>query len=104
MNKRRREKEEDIVFNIFVACFLSIFLIAFTLKFINDDTSFGKSNQYYKSAEVVEIQGNLTYFQDIEGQIWVYEFENLQLFSRYVLLMDDCGTANISDDIILSIE
>ena len=62
------------------------------------------SNEYYRSAEVFRIENEVVYLEDTQGNVWCVENDTLKMFSRYVLVMDDCGTEEITDDVILRIE
>lgn len=62
------------------------------------------NNEYYRSAEVFRIENEVVYLEDTQGYVWCVEDDTLQMFGRYVLIMDDCGTNDITDDKILRIE
>ena len=62
------------------------------------------ANEYYRSAEVFRIENEVVYLEDTQGYVWCIEDSNLQMFGRYVLIMDDCGTEDVTDDVILRIE
>ena len=62
------------------------------------------TNEYYRSAEVFRIENEVVYLEDTQGNIWCIEDDTLKMFSRYILVMDNCGTENITDDVILQIE
>ena len=62
------------------------------------------SNEYYRSAEVFSIKNEVVYLEDTQGNVWCVENDTLKMFGRYVLVMDDCGTEEITDDVILRIE
>ena len=62
------------------------------------------SNEYYRSAEVFRIKNEVVYLEDTQGNVWCVENDTLKMFGRYVLVMDDCGTEEITDDVILRIE
>lgn len=68
-------------------------------------TSADKSaNEYYRSAEVFRIENEVVYLEDSQGYVWCVEDDTLKMFGRYVLVMDNCGTENITDDIILKVK
>lgn len=62
------------------------------------------NNEYYRSAEVFRIENEVVYLEDTQGYVWCVEDDTLQMFGRYVLVMDSCGTDDITDDEILRIE
>ena len=62
------------------------------------------TNEYYRSAEVFRIENEVVYLEDTQGNVWCVEDDTLKMFGRYILVMDDCGTENITDDVILRIE
>lgn len=62
------------------------------------------NNEYYRSAEVFRIENEVVYLEDTQGYVWCVEGDTLQMFGRYVLVMDNCGTDDITDDEILRIE
>ena len=68
-------------------------------------TSADKSaNEYYRSAEVFRIENEVVYLEDSQGYVWCVEDDTLKMFGRYVLVMDNCGTDDITDDIILKVK
>ena len=62
------------------------------------------ANEYYRSAEVFRIENEVVYLEDTQGYVWCVEDDTLQKYGRYVLVMDSCGTDDITDDIILRVE
>ena len=62
------------------------------------------TNEYYRSAEVFRIENEVVYLEDTQGYVWCVEDDTLKMFGRYILVMDNCGTENITDDVILRIE
>ena len=63
------------------------------------------TNEYYRSAEVFRIENEeVIYLEDTQGNVWCVEDNTLKMFGRYILVMDDCGTEEITDDVILRIE
>ena len=62
------------------------------------------TNEYYRSAEVFRIENEVVYLEDTKGNVWCIEDDTLKMFGRYVLVMDNCGTEEITDDVILRIE
>ena len=61
-------------------------------------------NEYYRSAEVFRIENEVVYLEDTQGNVWCVEDDTLKMFGRYILVMDNCGTENVTDDVILRIE
>ena len=62
------------------------------------------ANEYYRNAEVFRIENEVVYLEDTQGYVWCVEDDTLQKYGRYVLVMDSCGTDDITDDIILRVE
>ena len=62
------------------------------------------TNEYYRNAEVFRIKNEVVYLEDTQGNVWCVEDDTLKMFGRYILVMDNCGTENVTDDIILRIE
>ena len=62
------------------------------------------TNEYYRSAEVFRIENEVVYLEDTQGNVWSVEDDTLKMFGRYILVMDNCGTEDITDDVILRIE
>ena len=62
------------------------------------------TNEYYRSAEVFCIENEVVYLEDTQGNVWCVEDDTLKMFGRYILVMDNCGTENVTDDVILRIE
>lgn len=62
------------------------------------------TNEYYRSAEVFRIENEVIYLEDTQGNVWCVEDDTLKMFGRYILVMDNCGTEEITDDVILRIE
>ena len=63
-----------------------------------------ETNEYYRSAEVFRIENKVVYLEDTQGNVWCIENDTLKMFGRYILVMDNCGTDDITDDVILRIE
>lgn len=62
------------------------------------------ANEYYRSAEVFRIERGVAYLEDTQGHVWCVEDDSLQKYARYILVMDSCGTEEITDDIIVNIQ
>ena len=80
----------------------TVFIVVICLILETDEKA--NSNEYYRSAEVFRIENEVVYLEDTQGNVWCVEDDTLKMFGRYVLVMDDCGTEEITDDIILQIE
>ena len=80
----------------------AIITIVFGLTVYSDEKV--NINEYYRSAEVFRIENEVVYLEDTQGNVWCVEDDTLKMFGRYILVMDNCGTENITDDAILRIE
>ena len=80
----------------------AIITIVFSLTVYSDEKA--NTNEYYRSAEVFRIENEVIYLEDTQGNVWCVEDDTLKMFGRYILVMDDCGTEEITDDVILRIE
>ena len=80
----------------------AIITIVFGLTVYSDEKV--NTNEYYRSAEVFRIKNEVVYLEDTQGNVWCVEDDTLKMFGRYILVMDNCGTENITDDVILRIE
>ena len=80
----------------------TVFIVVVCLILETDEKA--KSNEYYRSAEVFRIENEVVYLEDTQGNVWCVEDDTLKMFGRYVLVMDDCGTEENTDDVILRIE
>ena len=80
----------------------AIIIIVFGLTVYSDKKV--NTNEYYRSAEVFRIENEVVYLEDTQGNVWCVEDDTLKMFGRYILVMDNCGTENITDDVILRIE
>ena len=80
----------------------AIITIVFGLTVYSDEKV--NTNEYYRSAEVFRIENKVVYLEDTQGNVWCVEDDTLKMFGRYILVMDNCGTENITDDVILRIE
>ena len=80
----------------------AIITIVFGLTVYSDEKV--NTNEYYRSAEVFRIENEVVYLEDTQGNVWCVEDDTLKMFGRYILVMDDCGTEEITDDVILRIE
>ena len=92
-------KERQTIFNLFLAGLLIVFAIV--IRVAQKDTT----NQLYQiSAEVTSIQGKVQQLTDIKGNIWEVEDDSLKMYGRYIITLDNQGTSDITDDIIVKIE
>ena len=92
-------KERQAIFNLFLAGLLIVFTIVISV------TQKDTRNQLYQiSAEVTSIQGKVQQLTDIKGNIWEVEDDSLKMYGRYIVTLDNQGTSDITDDIIVKIE
>ena len=92
-------KERQAIFNLFLAGLLIVFTIVISV------TQKDTTNQLYQiSAEVTSIQGEVQQLTDIKGNIWEVEDDSLKMYGRYIVTLDNQGTSDITDDIIVKIE
>ena len=92
-------KERQAIFNLFLAGLLIVFTIIISV------TQKDTTNQLYQiSAEVTSIQGEVQQLTDIKGNIWEVEDDSLKVYGRYIVTLDNQGTSDITDDIIVKIE
>ena len=92
-------KERQAIFNLFLAGLLIVFAI------VTSVTQKDTTNQLYQiSAEVTSIQGEVQQLTDIKGNIWEVEDEDLTMYGRYIVTLDNQGTSDIVDDTIVKIE
>ena len=80
-----------------------ILLVVITTVIVQSNEK-ANTNEYYRSAEVFRIENEVVYLEDTQGNVWCIEDDTLKMFGRYILVMDNCGTENLTDDIILRIE
>lgn len=92
-------KERQAIFNLFLAGFLIVFAIVISV--VQKDTT---TQLYQISAEVTSIQGEVQQLTDIKGNIWEVEDKDLAMYGRYIITLDNQGTSDITDDIIVKIE
>ena len=92
-------KERQAIFNLFLAGLLIVFAIVISV--VQKDTT---TQLYQISAEVTSTQGEVQQLTDIKGNIWEVEDDNLKMYGRYIVTLDNQGTSDITDDIIVKIE
>ena len=92
-------KERQAIFNLFLAGLLIVFAIVISV--VQKDTT---TQLYQISAEVTSIQGEVQQLTDIKGNIWEVEDEDLAMYGRYIITLDNQGTSDIVDDTIVKIE
>lgn len=93
---------KDFIKIIFGTTMFIVFTVIVCLILDTDEKA--NSNEYYRSAEVFRIKNEVVYLEDTQGNVWCIEDNTLKMFGRYVLVMDNCGTEEITDDVILRIE
>ena len=92
-------KERQAIFNLFLAGLLIVFTIIISV------TQKDTTNQLYQiSAEVTSTQGEVQQLTDTNGNIWEVEDEDLAMYGRYIVTLDNQGTSDITDDTIVKIE
>ena len=93
---------KDLLKIIFGTTMFIVFTVIVCLTLGADEKA--NTNEYYRSAEVFRIENEVIYLEDTQGNVWCVEDDTLKMFGRYILVMDNCGTENITDDVILRIE
>ena len=92
-------KERQAIFNLFLAGLLIVFTIIISV------TQKDTTNQLYQiSAEVTSTQGEIQQLTDTNGNIWEVEDEDLAMYGRYIITLDNQGTSDKTDDTIVKIE
>ena len=92
-------KERQAIFNLFLAGMLIVFAIVISV--VQKDTT---TQLYQISAEVTSAQGEVQQLTDTNGNIWEVEDEDLAMYGRYIITLDNQGTSDITDDTIVKIE
>ena len=92
-------KERQAIFNLFLAGLLIVFTIIISVT--QKDTT---TQLYQISAEVTSIQGEVQQLTDTNGNIWEVEDEDLAMYGRYIITLDNQGTSDKTDDTIVKIE
>ena len=93
---------KDLLKIIFGTTMFIVFTVIVCLTLGTDEKA--NTNEYYRSAEVFRIENKVVYLEDTQGNVWCVEDDILKMFGRYILVMDNCGTDDITDDVILRIE
>ena len=92
-------KERQAIFNLFLAGLLIVFAIVISV--VQKDTT---TQLYQISAEVTSTQGEIQQLTDTNGNIWEVEDEDLAMYGRYIITLDNQGTSDKTDDTIVKIE
>ena len=92
-------KERQAIFNLFLAGLLIVFAIVISV--VQKDTT---TQLYQISAEVTSTQGEVQQLTDTNGNIWEIENEDLAMYGRYIITLDNQGTSDKTDDTIVKIE
>ena len=92
-------KERQAIFNLFLAGLLIVFAIVISV--VQKDTT---TQLYQISAEVTSTQGEVQQLTDTNGNIWKVEDEDLAMYGRYIITLDNQGTSDKTDDTIVKIE
>ena len=98
-----KEVLKDFFETVFFA-FIPLAIITIFFGWIIYSHEKANTNEYYRSAEVFRIENEVVYLEDTQGNVWCVEDDTLKMFGRYILVMDNYGTENITDDVILRIE
>lgn len=93
------DKERQAIFNLFLAGLLIVFAIVISV--VQEDTT---TQLYQVSAEVTSTQGEVQQLTDIKGNVWEVENENLTMYGRYIITLDNQGTSDVTDDTIVKVE
>ena len=93
------DKERQAIFNLFLAGLLIVFAIVISV--VQKDTT---TQLYQISAEVTSTQGEVQQLTDTNGNIWEVEDEDLAMYGRYIITLDNQGTSDKTDDTIVKIE
>ena len=96
------DKERLAIFNLFLAGLL-IVLIVFTI-FMSINKEDTTTQLYQISAEVTSTQGEVQQLTDTNGNIWEVEDEDLAMYGRYIITLDNQVTSDKTDDTIVKIE
>ena len=92
-------KERQAIFNLFLAGLLIVFAIVISV--VQKDTT---TQLYQISAAVTSTQGEVQQLTDTNGNIWEVEDEDLAMYGRYIITLDNQGTSDKTDDTIVKIE
>ena len=92
-------KERQAIFNLFLAGLLIVFAIVISVAQKDITTQL-----YQISAEVTSTQGEVQQLTDTNGNIWEVENEDLAMYGRYIVTLDNQGTSDKIDDTIVKIE
>lgn len=93
------DKERQAIFNLFLAGLLIVFAIVISV--VQKDTT---TQLYQISVEVTSTQGEVQQLTDTNGNIWEVEDEDLAMYGRYIVTLDNQGTSDKTDDTIVKIE
>ena len=92
------------VLNDFIETVVVLILLVVVTTVMTHLNEKANTNEYYRNAEVFRIENEVVYLEDTQGNVWYVEDDTLKMFGRYILVMDNCGTEDITDDVILRIE
>lgn len=93
------DKERQTIFNLFLAGLLIVFAIVMSV--VQEDTT---TQLYQVSAEVTSTQGEVQQLTDTRGNVWEVEDEDLTMYGRYIITLDNQGTSDVTDDTIVKVE
>ena len=103
-DKNATTKEKLIAWCICILMIISVSTIFIDLIYFACVKQPTNTNEYYRSAEVFRIENEVVYLEDTQANVWCAEDDTLKMFGRYILVMNNCGTEDITDDVILQIE
>lgn len=92
------DKERQAIKNIIVALIIGF---AIFMSINKEDTT---TQLYQISAEVTSTQDEVQQLTDTNGNIWEVEDEDLAMYGRYIITLDNQGTSDKTDDTIVKIE
>lgn len=91
-------KTSEAVKNLLVVLLIGL---AIFMSVTKEDTT---TQLYQISAEVTSTQGEVQQLTDTKGNIWEVENENLTMYGRYIITLDNQGTSDVTDDTIVKVE
>ena len=61
-------------------------------------------NTYTMSAVVTDVDADTVTVEDFNGNVWEFYGDGFAVGEILTLVMDDCGTTNITDDMIVDVK
>ena len=62
-----------------------------------------KTNYYHKTMEVVKIENDIVVLEDVHGNLWEIEADELKVGDRVECKVNSYGTSFIEDDVIVDL-